>query len=121
MEQRFNWPMGGGGKPPAKPNKMSAKGPSGRSQDPQVSEKNDDGLDGDPTPAIHAHLQDIHDQTGEAHSHVEHHDDGTHTSHHIDKAGQISGPHDHANLEDLKNSFNQFANEEEHEGDEGGY
>lgn len=71
--------------------------------------------------AIRQHLESMHQQTGHAHSHVEHHGDGRHTSHHISADGEHSGPHDHENLEELKNSFDQFANEEEHEGDhEGG-
>jgi hypothetical protein len=74
---------------------------------------------------IHEHLRNMHEQTGEAHSHIEHHDDGSHTSHHIDKGGEVHGPHDHANIEELKSAMDQFLNEEgnepSEEGEERGY
>lgn len=44
---------------------------------------------------IHGHLEAMHKATGHGHSHVQHHPDGTHTSHHISHDGQISGPHHH--------------------------
>jgi len=74
--------------------------------------------------AIHEHLQNMHSQTGEAHSHVEHHDDGIHTLHHVDKSGEVHGPHDHENLEELKGHMDKFLDEEGQEGEggeEGGY
>jgi hypothetical protein len=75
--------------------------------------------------AIHEHLQNMHAQTGEAHSHVEHHGDGTHTLHHVDQAGEMHGPHDHENLEELKGHMDKFLDEEGQEGEggeeEGGY
>lgn len=37
---------------------------------------------------IHGHLEEMHAATGHAHSHVQHHKDGSHTSHHI---GPICG------------------------------
>ena len=66
--------------------------------------------------AIRAHLEERHAATGHAHSHVEHHGDGRHTSHHISAAGEHSGPHDHENLEALKSHMDQFLNEEGQEG-----
>ena len=75
--------------------------------------------DGSHHAAIHDHLQEMHEATGHAHSHIEHHGDGRHTSHHIDEAGQMSGPHDHENLEALKSHMDQFLNEEGEEGGEG--
>lgn len=72
------------------------------------------GEDGDE--AIHAHLKARHAETGNAHSHVEHHFDGSHTSHHVDEHGEVHGPHDHENLEALKSHMNQFLGEEEQEG-----
>lgn len=69
--------------------------------------------------AIHEHLKDMHEATGHAHSHIEHHGDGRHTSHHIDASGSVSGPHDHENLEALKDHMGQFLDEEGQEGDEG--
>ena len=44
---------------------------------------------------IHGHLQAMHKATGHGHSHVQHHPDGSHTSHHISHDGEISGPHHH--------------------------
>ena len=68
--------------------------------------------------AIKSHLAERHAETGHAHSHVEHHGDGRHTSHHISEGGEHSGPHDHENLEALKSHMNQFLDEE---GNEGGH
>jgi hypothetical protein len=44
---------------------------------------------------IHQHLSDMHAMTGKAHSHVEHNGDGSHTAHHVDMNGQVSGPEEH--------------------------
>lgn len=104
MAQKFNYPFGSGGKAP-----KAAPKPEGN------LEAAEEGA-GDHA-AIHQHLQEQHAADGKAHSHVVHHGDGTHTSHHV-KDGQVSGPHDHQNLEDLKSHFDQFLDEEGHEGHE---
>jgi hypothetical protein len=74
---------------------------------------------------IHEHLRSMHEQTGEAHSHVEHHGDGTHTSHHVTKEGEVTGPHHHNTAEEAKAKLDEFFNEEakepQHEGGEEGY
>jgi len=74
---------------------------------------------------IHDHLRSMHEQTGEAHSHVEHHGDGTHTSHHVDSAGEVTGPAKHASAEELVEHLKSHLPEEEAEiakgGDEEGY
>lgn len=44
------------------------------------------------------------------HSVMEHHEDDSHTSHHHD--GETSGPHDHQNLQALKDHMDKFLNEE---------
>ena len=62
--------------------------------------------------AIQEGLKAAHEGTGEAHSHIEHHEDGSHTSHHIGKDGEMSGPHDHENIEALKDHMDQFLEEE---------
>lgn len=67
---------------------------------------------------IHEHLRNMHEQTGEAHSHVEHHEDGSHTSHHVNRGGEVHGPHDHSNIEELKSAMDQFLSEEGGEEDE---
>lgn len=66
---------------------------------------------------IHNHLRNMHAQTGEKHSHIEHHGDGSHTSHYVDEGGEVHGPHDHANMEALKQHMDQFLGEEQHEGE----
>ena len=68
-------------------------------------------------PTIHDHLRQMHEVTGEAHSHVEHHSDGSHTSHHVDMAGEISGPHHHANSDEMAEHMKSMGHEEP-DGDE---
>jgi hypothetical protein len=101
----YNWPIGTGGKTEKKAARPVAE--------PEPERDGGEDHHGE----IHAHLQSMHEQTGHAHSHVEHHGDGRHTSHHIDEHGEVSGPHDHENLEALKNHFDQFTNEEGKEGE----
>lgn len=50
---------------------------------------------------IKGHLEEMHAATGHGHSHVQHHPDGTHTSHHISHGGEHSGPHHHASSEEM--------------------
>lgn len=57
---------------------------------------------------IEDHLTERHAETGHAHSHIEHHGDGRHTSHHIDEEGRLSGPVEHESTEDLKSHLDQF-------------
>lgn len=112
MAQRFNFPIGGGGKPAAKP--MAKAAPMAEEHEPEEGEMQPHHE------AIHEHLQNMHAQTGESHSHIEHHEGGAHTSHHITKEGEVHGPHDHANLEALKGHMDKFLGEEEHEGEHDG-
>lgn len=56
---------------------------------------------------IHEHLQAMHEMTGNAHTHVEHHMDGHHTSHHISSEGAMSGPHEHGSTEEVKQGMDQ--------------
>jgi hypothetical protein len=91
-----------------------------------VAEAQADGDMGDqgaqPEPhhaAIHAHLQQMHAATGEAHSHVEHHGDGTHTSHHVDAAGQVSGPHHHVDAQSLQAKMEEAAGQPQADVQEG--
>jgi hypothetical protein len=62
---------------------------------------------GDAKSPIHSHLQSMHEQTGNAHSHVEHHMGGGHTSHHISEHGEISGPNEHGSTDEVKQSMDQ--------------
>jgi len=50
------------------------------------------------------------------HTHHMHMAEGGHTSHHVGQDGEVQGPHDAANLEELKGNMDQFLGEEEHEG-----
>jgi hypothetical protein len=88
-------PMAKGPKPPSKPMAEKPKEPQGK-----VAGEGGDGP-GDALSSIHGHLQSMHEQTGNAHSHIEHHFDGHHTSHHISEHGEMSGPHEHPNTEAL--------------------
>jgi len=67
-------------KPKAKPAVQNHEEPDG-----------DEGADG----KIESHLKEMHEATGHGHSHIHHHGDGSHTAHHIDAEGQMSGPEDH--------------------------
>ena len=61
------------------------------------------------------HLKALHGAMGGKHMHV--HSDGfSHTSHQVGEDGEVQGPHDHENLDALKDHMSQFFNEEEHEG-----
>ena len=79
----------------------------GKKEEPREEEGGDE--------PIKEHLRSMHEEDGEAHSHVTHHFDGSHTSHHISDTGEESGPHEHENLEALKSHMDQFLDEEGHE------
>ncbi len=66
---------------------------------------------------IKQHLAARHAATGHAHSHIEHHGDGRHTSHHISEAGEHSGPHEHESMDALHEHMKQIAGEGEPEHD----
>ena len=87
MAQQFNYPMGGGGKPPAK--KMAPE------PMPEHEEPDGDEMGGGEDEKIQQHLQEMHQATGHGHSHIQHHGDGTHTAHHISHEGEMSGPEPH--------------------------
>jgi hypothetical protein len=66
------------------------------------------------------HMAHHHDPDAK-HMHV-HHDGEAMTTHHVGEDGMVQGPHDHENLEALKDHMDQFLDEEGHEGEEdGGY
>jgi hypothetical protein len=61
-----------------------------------------------------AHMHGLHNDGGAKHINV--HSDGmTHTSHQHDGSGNVEGPHDHANIEALKEHMGKFLDEESHE------
>ncbi len=43
-----------------------------------------------------------------------------HTTHHVGEDGEVQGPHDHENIEAVKEHLGKFFDEEENEGEEGG-
>ena len=55
------------------------------------------------------------------HMHIKDEGMGEMESHHVGEDGEPQGPHSHENLEALKEHLGQFFNEEEHEGEGGGY
>ena len=62
------------------------------------------------------HIASKHD--GESkHMHISKGEDGGHTSHQA-SGGGVEGPHDHENIEKLKEHLDQFFTEEENEGSE---
>jgi len=91
MSQRFNWPMGGGGKPPAK--KMAKPMANPADQDEMHA-----GEDDEP---------ELHDKP----VHTEHHPEGHHTTTH-----ESGAAHDSENLESLKDHLDNYFTEEKHEG-----
>lgn len=82
----------GGGKPMAN-RQLEPKGAGAREE--REAEPSDGAGD------IEEHLRARHAETGHAHSHIEHHGDGRHTSHHIDETGEVSGPHEHGSDEEM--------------------
>jgi len=68
---------------------------------------------GDANEEIAQHLQSMHEKTGKAHSHVEHHGDGTHTSHHVHEDGQMEGPHEHPDTESMMAKMGEMGGGEE--------
>jgi hypothetical protein len=64
---------------------------------------------------VHEHLTALHAAMGGKHMHV--HSDGMfHTSHQVGEDGKVEGPHDHENIEALKEHMGKFFDEEEQEG-----
>lgn len=61
---------------------------------------------------IHEHLRSMHEKTGHAHSHVEHHGDGSHTSHHIHEDGNIEGPHEHPDTQSMSAKMEEMGEPE---------
>ena len=114
----FGKPMEMMGKKP-----KSAKAPDEDKGKPKPAEhgktegEEDGGGEHEP---IHAHLKKMHEMTGNAHSHVEHHFDGHHTSHHISEHGEVSGPHEHGSTDELKGRMDQMLGGEQQPADGGG-
>ncbi len=86
--------------------------------DGKHSVEHSDGESSGPHDQLHeamAHISMKH-HPEEAHSHVMHNEDGGHTSHHA-KDGEVTGPHEHENLEALKSHMGKMLGEEGHEGE----
>jgi hypothetical protein len=111
--------MGGKMKPKSAKLPDETKGKEKAKPAGEVGGEHGDGP-GDAHSEIHAHLQSMHEKTGNAHSHIEHHFDGHHTSHHISEHGEVSGPHEHANTEELKGHMDQMLGGGGMEGEDSG-
>lgn len=61
---------------------------------------------------VESHLKALHDSMGGKHMHVHQHEGG-YTSHQVGDDGKVDGPHDHENMEALKEHMNRFLSEEE--------
>lgn len=64
---------------------------------------------------IHEHLESMQAQHGGKHMHVHHKQDGGIQSHQIGEDGNVEGPHDHDNIEALKEHMGRFLDEEANE------
>ena len=64
-----------------------------------------------------AHMAAHHEPDGK-HFHVHQDGAGNHSSAQAEDGEKSEGPHDHANMEELKDNMERFLTEEEHEGNE---
>lgn len=64
--------------------------------------------------SVHEHLSALHAEHGGKHMHV-HHDGMSITSHHVGEDGEVQGPHNHENIEALKEHLGKFFDEEANE------
>lgn len=51
--------------------------------------------------SIAEHLSQMHAQHGGKHMHI-HHDGGTITTHHVGEDGKVEGPHDHPDMDSVR-------------------
>lgn len=93
--------------------KAKHKAPDGVGAMDQM-EEHDGGGDAEHQ-GIHDGLRAAQAEHGGKHMHVHHGDDGKLQSHHIGHDGETQGPHDHANIEALKDHMDKFLGEEENE------
>ncbi len=93
--------------------KNSMPAPAAKAPRPMAAAPEPTGDDGS---GAAEHLKAYHDAMGGGKAMLIHHDGINTTSHHIGEDGEVSGPHDHANLEELKSSMDQFLDEEAEEG-----
>jgi hypothetical protein len=71
--------------------------------------------DGDEQSPVHEHLSALHSEMGGKHVHIHQDEMGNHTTHQVREDGQVEGPHDHDNIEALKEHLGNFFTEEERE------
>jgi hypothetical protein len=114
---RYNFPVGSGGAAQVMGGKGRKASPAQRGGGRVQPEEQEMQGGDDHHAAIHEHLAQMHAATGHAHTHIEHHGDGTHTSHHIDEGGNISGPHEHGSTEELTNHIASTAGDGEQAGE----
>lgn len=65
--------------------------------------------DADP---VRSHLESMHARDGGKHMQISRDEMGGYKSHHVGEDGEVEGPHDHANIEELKRTMNHFFDEE---------
>lgn len=78
------------------------------------------GDESDGEGGAHGALEAMHGHEPSSKHAVVSHDGYGMTSHTVDENGEHTGPHDHANIEELKSHLGKFFNEEEGEGHEQG-
>lgn len=79
---------------------------------PQHAPKHEVEHEAAPHAGIHEGLRKAHAEHGGKHMHIHHDGMGGIQSHHIGEDGEPQGPHDHANIEALKEHMGQFLDEE---------
>ena len=73
-----------------------------------------------PSGGVPDHLKAMHAELGGGKAIVAHSDGISHTTHQIGESGEVEGPHDHENIEALKDHMTRFLDEEEGEKEDGG-
>lgn len=111
------------GLPSSDPEKQNAGGPAGHTTlhdhgDGTYHTESQDGQRVEHPSIGHAlmHIASTHAEGKHLHFH---HDGMVPTSHQAGEDGSVEGPHDHENLEALKEHLSRFFDEEEHEGGDG--
>jgi hypothetical protein len=116
--------LAGGPKPAKRPIPEAAKEPEPEGGHSELHDHGDGTFhtitsDGERTEHPHithatAHLAAHHEPEGK-HLHIHQDGAGEHHSSQAEDGGKAEGPHDHENLEALKDHMDQFLTEEEHE------
>lgn len=92
--------------PPMKPKSPTGKEPMGK--EPPMHE----GGEHEPG-SIAAHLSEMHAEHGGQHMHVHQGEDGAITTHHVGHDGKVEGPHEHPDMETVKDHMDAVMGEHE--------